>query len=281
MAWTPQLNKEDWMIDAQVLRGDRVAEMERRRSDELERRLDGVGLSALSCTSWTVVKQQGVNLRLAHLKCKRWSCKRCARTNKKRLKWIARNGHPQRFITLTAHKESADTTGGRARELVRAWREIRRRYSKKWTGAKIEFLAIFEKTKKGEPHLHIMVRSNFIEKHWLSSQMDSLTGSPICHIRKIDSSAMAANYVSKYIAKDPTRFAGTKRFWRSMGYFIQNQMEEGKEEIIPSRWHLVRQKPSTIVPPLTKMGFYFIELAEIMHMVWYGTGPPPLISNYV
>ncbi len=88
-----------------------------------------------------------------------------------------------------------------------------KRARRKFTKSPIEYLAVFEETKKGEPHLHILMRAPFIPQRWLSETMDELINAPIVDIRKVGAAKNAARYVAKYVGKGPKPFAALKRYW--------------------------------------------------------------------
>lgn len=148
------------------------------------------------------------------LRCKRWSCPICQPFNLRALTARATIGDPTIFITLTANPRWGASPDARARLLVRAWRTLCRRIRARCSLKSVPFLAVFEATEKGEPHLHILARLPFIPQSWLSAQMRCLTRSPIVHIRKVANRTRAAHY----IAKKPHLFKGTKRFWTSLNW---------------------------------------------------------------
>lgn len=157
----------------------------------------------------------------ATLRCNAWTCEECRPRRTARLKAEARKGNPTTFLTLTSRISSEKTPDEAARELVRAWREIRRRASLLGERRPVEFLAVFERTKKGWPHLHVLARLPFLPQKLLSKWMEELTGSPIVDIRRVDSAKGAARYVAKYLAKGPEAFNGCKRYWRSLNYLSE------------------------------------------------------------
>jgi hypothetical protein len=89
----------------------------------------------------------------------------------------------------------------------------------------LPFLAVFEQTKLGWPHLHIVCRVPWIDQRWLSAQMDKAIGAPIVDIRRIANLQELAGYVAKYIGKDPHHFEGTKRYWKSKDYDLRSPFE--------------------------------------------------------
>lgn len=124
------------------------------------------------------------------------------------------------FITLTVNPKVGSGPSDRARCLMDAWRRCRRAAIRRFNLKSLSFLAVFERTKKGEPHLHLLCRSGYIPQRWLSEFMQTALNSPIVDIRRIRSKRQAINYVAKYVGKDPHQFEGLKRYWRSQDYVV-------------------------------------------------------------
>jgi len=177
------------------------------------------------CREWTLLKQQGQHISAEPLRCKCWTCAECAPRRKDLLRRLGRAGNPDTFITLTVRPQAYETPGERAQALVRALRVVWRQAKRRYGYDKIPFLAVFEKTKRGEPHLHILARSKWIDQRWLSELMGSLIGAPIVDIRRVKSQAQMVNYVTKYIGKDPTVFDGCKRYWCSRDWRLVDENE--------------------------------------------------------
>lgn len=167
------------------------------------------------CREWTLVKQKGDTLTAEPLKCRCWTCEYCKPIRSRQLRKLGYLGKPDTFLTLTVNPAHFDGPDERARQLVRAWRNLRRRAMRKYGYKSIPFLAVFERTKKGEPHLHVLMRVKWLEQSWISEVMDELIGAPIVDIRRVKGARAAAAYVAKYVGKDPTTFEGAKRYWRS------------------------------------------------------------------
>lgn len=226
----------------------------------------------------TIVKQQAGKIRAIKLTCRSWSCPDCAKDRKKRLIMEAKEGEPQRFITLTVNPHWFDSPEERARRLVAAWRLVRRRFLKLHPKATIEFMAVIEKTKLGEPHLHIVQRGAFISQKWLSAQMQELIGAKIVDIRYIRSKAKVAEYVSKYVGKEPCQFGTLKRYWRSKRYLAMSNAEKKRIRnagavfyILENHWkgylRWIREHFHVSEIAVGKAGF---------EMPWEDGRPPPL-----
>lgn len=154
------------------------------------------------------------------LKCRSWGCADCAPRRQRQLVAQAIAGHPTRLLTLTSRRTEGTTAERAAKALVLAWRLIRRRIHSQHADKRVEFLAIFERTQLGWPHLHILMRGPYLDQRWLSAQMQELTDSPIVDIRRVKSKRGAAHYVAKYTAKGPGQFGTLKRYWRSKAYEV-------------------------------------------------------------
>lgn len=165
-----------------------------------------------------LVKRTGNQIEAHRAQCKCWDCPYCFKRNSARLKKNAYSGRPNKFITLTVNPRWGPDPHFRARQLVDAWRVCRRAIKRRWNGHKVEFLAVFEKTSRGEPHLHILARMNYVQQRWLSNFMLHRIMAPVVDIRMVKSRKQAAAYIAKYISKCPQRFDGTKRHWRSLDY---------------------------------------------------------------
>lgn len=167
------------------------------------------------CTSSILTTTEGRDKVAVSLRCRAWTCDVCSEDRKRQLIAIAQGGEPNRLITLTSRRSQTKDAAHAATNMVRAWRLVRRNYRRAHPNDTLEFLAIFEQTQLGWPHLHVLARSKFIEQRWLSAEMLRLTDSPIVDVRAVTNKRAAARYVSKYIAKAPGKFGTLKRYWHS------------------------------------------------------------------
>jgi len=151
--------------------------------------------------------------------CKSWLCEYCAPIRQKQLMAQAVSGNPNKFITLTSrYRPDEMTPSDAARQLVHAWRMVVQRGKREKLFKDIQYIAVFELTKKGWPHLHILARCSFLAQSWLSDRLREYADSPIVDVRTVKSRKRAAWYIAKYTAKAPTKIDGCKRYWRTRGY---------------------------------------------------------------
>ena len=173
---------------------------------------------AMFCKEASLVKYDSSITVATPLYCRSWGCDECQPTRKHQLVALAASGRPTSFITLTVRPDVIRSRSSRARALVAAWRVVVRRAKKKYGYRSIPYLAVFEATKAGEPHLHILARVRWIDQRWLSSQMRALIDAPVVDIRRVKGQRMISSYIAKYVGKEPGKFGTCKRYWRTRDY---------------------------------------------------------------
>ena len=124
---------------------------------------------------------------------------------------------------------------------------------KKWDS--LPFLAVFEAHKSGWPHLHLVLRSGFIAQRQLSALAMQFLGSPIVHIRIIDSLRHAARYIGKYISKQNVRFGTCKRYWKSKDYHEGRKKEWKRPDDNQFTWERVHHCVITMAEALAIEGW--------------------------
>jgi len=193
------------------------------------------------CSEWSLVKQEFPNITVMPLRCRCWHCDECRPGRTKRLVEEAKTGLPTLFITLTSRRRADRTPEWAARELVKCWRNLRRQYVYKHGKGSIPFLCVFEATKKGWPHLHIVARAPWVSHKWLKKEMGRMHDSPIVDVRRVQGLAKVAHYISKYISKNPHRFEGVKRYWRSLDFLLPCLDPEPFKLLAPDGWQIIKQ----------------------------------------
>lgn len=193
------------------------------------------------CGKYTLVKWIEGRATAHPLKCRCWTCANCYDWRRKALISDAKAGRPTTMITLTSNPKWGKSPTYRAQQLVVAWRVLIRELRRRPEHSKTQYLVVMEKTKKGEPHLHILLRGPFVPQKWLSRRMAMLMRAPIVDIRRVNRSKGVAEYVTKYIGKDPKRYEGCKRYWRSMDWLHPTASERRAARDPSTVWYLVRE----------------------------------------
>jgi len=168
---------------------------------------------AYRCKSLSLVGQSPTGAVAAMpLYCRRWTCEACGQFQRRRLKRRLLAGDPSTFITLTTNPNLFTTPDDAFKQaslaINRLIKVLRRRYPRK----RIEYGLVWEKTKNGWPHAHLLLRAAFIPQKVLSRAWERLSGAKIVDIRMVRTQGQAAAYVAKYLTKDPAVPAGYRRY---------------------------------------------------------------------
>jgi len=155
---------------------------------------------------------------------------------------MAASGLPNRFLTLTVNPTVGTSQEERLQLLSHAWRVLVQRLRRKYGQDSIHYFAVVEETKRGEPHLHILLRSPYIPHSFISHAMRDLINAPIVDIRAIKNARDVVTYVAKYITKAPKQFGHAKRYWSSRGYEIRDREGAHVPDKSGPRW-LIDRRP--------------------------------------
>jgi len=211
------------------------------------------------CGGWSLVKQSPVERRGKVLRCRSWRCDECAPIRRRQLMALAAAGNPVRFVTLTINPAVGLSPADRLGMLSHAWRTLVKRARRRWPTATLDYLAIVEATRLGEPHLHILLRSPFLPQRVLSVAMQDLIGAPVVDIRKIRNQREVVRYVAKYITKAPEQFGSAKRYWHTPDYEVEKWSPEKDEATPTGRWSIDRRSYRAIITEWSLEGWYEID----------------------
>lgn len=178
-----------------------------------------------NCGTWCATAQLEDGSYVAvPLTCRQWDCSTCGPRLKRRLTRRLEYARPTLFITLTTSLRTKPTPDEAFHVANAAIAILFKRWKRRFPDAPFEYFLVWERTKAGWPHAHILLKAPRVSKHWLSNQWRQLTGSYIIDLQPVSSNQHAARYLAKYLAKDPTPPPGFRRFRRSAGFF--NSAEE-------------------------------------------------------
>ena len=194
------------------------------------------------CSEIQLVKAGDGYVEIKPLPCNRWSCDYCAPRRRFQLVALATAGEPNKILTLTVNPAQGNNPTDRRAMLHDAWKKLVKRILRKHKWAALPYMAFLERTKAGEPHLHILLRCPFISQRWLSQQMKELIGAPIVWIEKINSTKHAVRYVTKYVSKAPAQFGNGKRYWVSRGWELRKVEREERPIFDPITTRVVRER---------------------------------------
>jgi len=204
----------------------------------------------MPCGQQLIYQVDGDRARAFMVRCNSWDCSFCAPLRRARLRRLAHAGNPNMFMTLTTSPHVELDAYERARRMTRSWHKLVAQIKRKLRTNALDYLAVVEQTKRGEPHMHILLRSKYIDHAWLSAAWERMTGAKIVHVRRIDDTGRAAAYVTKYLSKTPMRFGRNKRYFRSRRYAPKHVKTEAQ-----ARWKVL---------PRTKLTMSLAALQRLM-----------------
>jgi hypothetical protein len=199
------------------------------------------------CTERSLVKHDRSQIEVKPLRCKCWGCSHCVHQRRRDLWHKAVNGKPRIFLTLTMRPTEGVTKDQQAQALVAHFRMLRQFLMRKLKRRSPTFLAVVEAHESGWPHLHVLVRSGFIDHRLIRSWWEKQTGSYQIDIRLAKGQRQVASYVSKYISKNPARFEHVKRYWCSQDWDPPKKEPEQTSNDEFTWWESITLNPVNIV----------------------------------
>lgn len=223
----------------------------------------------MHCGLSTFENHRHDHTRYVRFRCKGWKCPHCGPRRLKKLAKDAYLGRPTAFLTLTVNPAAFKCRASAAQALVVSFRRLREEIQRTRKLGPIPFIAVFEATEAGWPHLHILWRGPYVPQKWISNFMARRHDSPIVDIRKIRNRKSAAGYVAKYVGKAPHQFGGCKRYWRNSAYIVARTADKAR----PGQWKMLRTSlehiSDSLVCDMTPDEFSHVEAITV-----YPTGPP-------
>lgn len=191
----------------------------------------------LYCGTWTRIGQAENHTVLLPIRCRSWACPTCGPANRRRLLRRLRSSNVSTLITLTANPSSSSCPDEAFSLLSQAIPHLVKRIKRQFPSAPFEYVLIWERTKQGWPHAHILARSCYLPQRWVSRQWAELVGARIVDIRTVRSVGGAVHYVSKYLSKDPYAPYGMKRWRTSRAFFPEPGGLLGQSRPTNATWH--------------------------------------------
>lgn len=206
------------------------------------------------CGGWSAYRQTSYGLHAITLWCRSWRCADCFPKRLRQLKRTAAAGDPTTFLTLTVNPAFGEGPDDRARHLVHAFRTMLKRATRKFAKQPLAYLVVFERTKKGEPHLHVLMRAPFIPQRWISDTMAELIDAPVVDIRQVKNKAVAAAYIAKYVSKGPQQFGTLKRYWMTRTWRLSKIERRPRDESGASVWRVIQEPLWLFAESIIKLG---------------------------
>ena len=158
------------------------------------------------------------------------------------------------LLTLTTSPSAHPNRDAAFRSASENVNRLFKRIRRNWPGRDIQYFLVWERTKSGWPHAHLLLRAPFIPQRWLSQNWEQLTGAKIVDIRAIKEPHTVAAYIAKYLTKDPAAPAGCKRYRCSRLFFSSLAPAETTGASRVSRWALEQASPVEVALTLQRQG---------------------------
>jgi hypothetical protein len=172
------------------------------------------------------------------LRCRKWDCHTCGPRNRRRLLRCLASTQVDTLMTLTCSRVRYRTPRLAFIHLSRAIPHLMKRLRRTFPRSRIEYFCVWEQTRSGWPHVHVLFRGPYIPQRCLSRQWDALTGSPVVDIRHVDTRRTVAAYVSKYLVKQPHVPPGFRRFRTSRSFWQEESPTRRSHPDPDNPWRL-------------------------------------------
>ena len=207
------------------------------------------------CGQGTLINPGKSAFRAVSLLCRCWSCPICFPIRLRVLMLLLEAGQATTFLTLTVNPDTGSSPDSRARALMAAFQELIRRMRRVYGIPHIPYCWVFEQTKAGEPHLHVLLRLRYIPQAWISAQMADLIGAPIVDIRDAQGKVNICRYLAKYLSKGPGRFGGTKRYSSTRDWELPVEEREPEDTVWTNTWYMHKHSLGDLRRAWVALGF--------------------------
>lgn len=132
------------------------------------------------------------------------------------------------MLTLTCDTKRYDSPEHAARRMSWALPKLIADM-RRWAGdAPVEYLAVWERTRAGWPHLHVLLLAPYIPQRLVSQWWQRLTLSPVVFFTALGGSRSGARYVTKYLTKDPDPYGQGRALRASRGFLVEPMRPQGR-----------------------------------------------------
>ena len=201
--------------------------------------------------------------------CKSWTCPACA----ERLldQWTKRtiDAQPERFLTWTVDPKLHPDPHEARVAIQKAWTSFVAHW-RKGRAAKglkhkipthtLEYISVWERHKSGHPHLHALIRGEYIPQSYLKQWSIKAGCGSIIDIRKVENVRNAAAELLKYVTKaadDVSGFFEGFRLINCSRHFMPDELPKPTDENTPDYvWQMSRERAAHVLTALvTRFGY--------------------------
>jgi len=177
----------------------------------------------LRCARWTVSQVREDGELVVPLRCKCWGCPDCHHINRRLVLRRLKATDVTHLITLTCSPRAFSDPSQAFRHLSLAVPNLVKRLRRQFPAAIFQYLLVWETTRAGWPHAHLLARTSYLPQRALSRHWRELTGAQVVDIRRVTDARGATAYIAKYLTKTLSAPPGLKRlrtsrqFWPTPG----------------------------------------------------------------
>lgn len=188
------------------------------------------------------------------IRCNSWDCPFCGPSKKKKLLQRLKPSEANLFITLTCDPAKFESIPDAFHALRTAFQHWIKRIRRAFPQTQVEYFAVWETTKLGWPHLHILTRGPFIAPSVVRRHWQELTGAPVVDVQTIRHVQNIGQYLAKYLTKSLTAPKGFHRFMVSAHFLLPSGSLA--DSFIPRhlRWRVVTLAVNSLLATAAFMG---------------------------
>lgn len=238
-----------------------------RREDSCER---GKGLLRLS-TPWSS--------HICRAPCKKWACPPCAKRKARKLARLLSRAPANKFITLTQKAHEYETQREAFRRIGRNFHAFVKRLRREYGKENFEYIRVYETTKRGQPHIHVLADCPYISQKYLSEVWEEVSGAKIVDIRRIHNQSAVKSYLSKYLSKGAEMPDNIRRY--SISWRMAKKIGQDVEEISPDKphWSWIPGTIGSQVSSYEQNGWNVLILNPRLLIAWDANSPPVATST--
>jgi len=180
---------------------------------------------------------------------------------RRRLIHLITAAQPSTLMTLTCNPARFSNPEAAVLHMNEAFTLLVKRLRRLYPGECFEYIAIWEWTVAGWPHLHVLMRAPFIPKPIISRHWLALTGAYIVDIGDVWSFGGAAKYLAKHFTKQFYTSFKLRRFRASANFFAEGMRPSQSAPSTWGRWKVAKESMLDVLLGFTHEGL-IVELHD-------------------
>lgn len=194
--------------------------------------------------------------------CHRWECPDCGPPKVARLHHRLKSYRPNRFLTLTCNPTTYSSPTHAFIHMSQQFTRLIKHANRHLVRTPITYVLIWERTKAGWPHIHTLLKCDYIAQRYLSKLWAHYTGAKIVDIRKVFKQPHMRTYLEKYLLKELAAPKHFKRFRASRNALNPPPPKFHSEDDPPYTWRYYWLSMQMVYGELETQGYYMTWLPD-------------------